>query len=125
MVVAIDLANSAARRGFASSTEAVTGRATHQVRGGSAGLPEEVYRRLRVDHGVRPSAPVVEGVVTAIDLGRQPLRVLGIDPLAEAPFRSHLGEGSVGDPAFAALTPALRIPRAGGSVCPPSGWRSR
>jgi putative ABC transport system permease protein len=103
VVVAIDLANSAARRGFVRSAEAVAGRATHQLRGGSAGLPEEVYRRLRVDHGVRPSAPVVEGVVIALDLGRQPLRVLGIDPLAEAPFRGHLGEASAGDPAFAAF----------------------
>ena len=83
VVVAIDLANAAARRGFLRSTEAVVGRATHQVRGGPSGLPEEVYRQLRVEHGVRPSAPVVEGVVTAVDLDRQPLRVLGIDPLAE------------------------------------------
>ena len=81
VVVAIDLANATARRGFARSTEAVLGRATHQVRGGPAGLPEELYRQLRVDHGVRPSAPVVEGVVTAVDLERQPLHVLGIDPL--------------------------------------------
>ncbi len=103
VVVAIDLANVAARRGFARSTEAVAGRATHQVRGGSAGIPEAVYRELRVLHGVRPSAPVVEGVVTALDLGRQPLRVLGVDPLAEGPFRGHLGGSGVGDPAFAAF----------------------
>ncbi len=103
VVVAIDLANSAARIGFARSTEAVAGRATHQVRGGPGGLPEEVYRQLRVEHGVRPSAPVVEGVVTALDLDRQPLRVLGIDPLAEVPFRSHLGEGGMADAAFAAF----------------------
>ena len=44
-------------------------------------------------NGVRPSAPVVEGVVLAPDLGRQPLRVLGVDPLSEAPFRGHLGGG--------------------------------
>ena len=73
------------------------------MRGGSAGLPEEVYRRLRVEHGVRPSAPVVEGVVVAPDLGRQPLRVLGVDPLAEAPFRGHLGDGRLADPSFAAF----------------------
>jgi putative ABC transport system permease protein len=103
VVVAIDIAAVAARRGFARSSEAAIGRATHQVRGGSTGLPEEVYRALRVDHGVRPSAPVVEGIVTAVELGRQPLRVLGIDPLAEAPFRGHLGEGRVGEPGFAAF----------------------
>ena len=101
LVVAIDLANTAARRGFARSTEAVVGRATHQLRGGPGGLPEDVYRRLRVEHGVRPSAPVVEGVVTAIDLDHQPLRVLGIDPLAEAPFRGHLGGAAAADAAFA------------------------
>jgi len=101
LVVAIDLANTASRRGFARSAEAVAGRATHQVRGGPGGLPEDVYRRLRVEHAVRPSAPVVEGVVTAIDLDRQPLRVLGIDPLSEAPFRGHLGGAAAADAAFA------------------------
>lgn len=101
VVVAIDLASGAARRGFAASAEAVSGRATHQVRGGPGGLPQEVYRRLRVEQGVRPSAPVVEGTVTALDLGRQPLQVLGVDPLAEGPFREHLGGGSLRDEAFA------------------------
>ena len=109
VVVAIDLANAAARRGFLRSTEAVVGRATHQVRGGPSGLPEEVYRQLRVEHGVRPSAPVVEGVVTAVDLDRQPLRVLGIDPLAETPFRGHMGGAAAADAAFA---PFLTDPRA-------------
>jgi putative ABC transport system permease protein len=109
VVVAIDLANAAARRGFSRSTEAVVGRATHQVRGGPSGLSEDVYRQLRVEHGVRPSAPVVEGVVTAIDLDRQPLRVLGIDPLAEAPFRGHLGGAAAADAAFA---PFVTDPRA-------------
>jgi putative ABC transport system permease protein len=115
VVVAIDLANSAARRGFARSTEAVAGRATHQVRGGSAGLAQEVYTRLRVELAGRPAAPVVEGVVSALDLGREPLRVLGIDPLAEAPFRGHLGGGGVGDPAFAAFLTDSRAVLVGAS----------
>jgi putative ABC transport system permease protein len=109
VVVAIDLANTAARRGFERSTEAVVGRSTHQVRGGPSGLPQDVYRQLRVEHGVRPSAPVVEGVVTAIGLDRQPLRVLGVDVLAEAPFRGHLGGAAAGSEAFA---PFLTDPRA-------------
>jgi putative ABC transport system permease protein len=41
--------------------------------------------------------------VTALELGRQPLRVLGIDPLAEGPFRGHLGDARIGDAAFAAF----------------------
>ena len=100
VVIAIDLANGAAQRGFARSTEAVVGRATHQVLGGPSGLSEDLYRRLRVEGGVRPSAPVVEGVVVALDLDRQPLHVLGVDPLAEAPFRGHLGDGNVAEAAF-------------------------
>ena len=104
VVVAIDLAITAARRGFVQGAETVAGRATHQVRGGPGGLPEDVYRRLRVEHGVRPSAPVVEGVVMLRgDRSREPLRVVGVDPLAEAPFRGHLGEGGLTDPALAAL----------------------
>jgi putative ABC transport system permease protein len=101
VVVAIDLANGAAKRGFARSSEAMVGRATHEVRGGPGGLPEDLYRRLRVENGLRPSAPVVEGLVVALDLDRRPLRVLGVDALAEAPFRSHLGERTLADPGFA------------------------
>jgi len=87
VVVAIDLAAGAARLAFARSAQAVTGRATHQVRGGPAGLPEDLYRQLRVEHGLRPSAPVVEGVVLARDLdarrqvaGRRPLHRPGDGP---------------------------------------------
>lgn len=101
VVIAIDLANGAARRGFARSSEAVVGRATHQLGGGPSGIPQDLLRRVRVEAGLRESAPVVEGVVTAVDFGRRPLRVLGIDPLSEAPFRGHLAGGAVGRAEFA------------------------
>jgi putative ABC transport system permease protein len=101
VVVAIDLANGAARRGFARSSEAIVGRATHQILGGPGGLEEDVLRRLRVEAGIRPSAPIVEGVATALDLARAPLRVLGVDPLSEGAFRDHLGGGTVAEDAFA------------------------
>ena len=39
------------------------------------------------------SAPVVEGVVVALDLDQQPLQLLGVDPLSEAPFRSYFSGG--------------------------------
>jgi putative ABC transport system permease protein len=93
VVLAIDLANESARRGFALFAETLAGRATHQIVGGPSGLPEEVYRQLRVDDGVRDAAPVVERDVIAEDrnapgtLGGT-LHVLGIDPLADSPFRS-------------------------------------
>ncbi len=103
VVVAIDLANTSARRGFVRSTEAVTGRATHHVLGGPSGLPQDVFRRIRVEAGLRASTPLVEGYARALDLDGQPLRVLGLDPLSDAPFRERLGGGSLAEPGFARL----------------------
>lgn len=91
MIVAIDLANGSAERAFALGTETVTGRATHQIIGGPTGLDEQIYTQLRREIGYRASAPVVESYVTALQLDAQPMRLLGIDPFAEAPFRSYLG----------------------------------
>jgi putative ABC transport system permease protein len=42
VVVAIDLANASAERAFDLSTQAVTGRTTHQITGGSEGIDEAV-----------------------------------------------------------------------------------
>jgi len=96
VVVAIDLANDSARRGFALSGEQTAGRATHQVIGGPKGLPETVYRTLRMLPGNLPMAPVVEDYVApAADPGRS-LRILGVDPFAETRVRDflHVGGGS-------------------------------
>lgn len=95
MVVAIDLANESARRAFRLSSEAVVGRTTHQLVGGPSGVPEDVYRWLRVERGLRASAPVVEGVGLAVDHQSEPVRILGIDLIAEAPFRSNIPWSSV------------------------------
>jgi putative ABC transport system permease protein len=103
VVIAIDLAGASAGRSFEHSTEAVVGRATHQVLGGPRGLPEALYRHLRVDLGLRPSAPVMDVAAIGIDLDRQPLRILGVDPLAEAPFRSHLHAPALGEGGLARL----------------------
>jgi putative ABC transport system permease protein len=91
-VVAIDLANGSASRAFDLTVDSVAGRATHRIVGGPAGVPEEVYRRLRVEAGFRGLAPVVEGSCRVVRDGRrrETLRVLGVDPLAEAPLRPHL-----------------------------------
>lgn len=92
VVLAIDVANESARQAFGLFTEAVGGRATHQVVGGPSGLPEDVYRRLRVDLGVRAAAPVVERDVAVPAHRGTTLHLLGIDPFAETPFRTLLGE---------------------------------
>lgn len=93
VVVAIDLANGSASRAFALSTETVTGRATHQIVGGATGLDETLYPKLNAP-GLHAKAPVVEGYISvapdANGATRPPLRLLGIDPFAEAPFRAFL-----------------------------------
>jgi putative ABC transport system permease protein len=92
VAVSIDLANQSARRAFSLATEAVTGRATHQIVGGPSGLPDDLYRALKVDLGARVAAPVLSGDVAAADRPGRTFTVLGIDPFSEAPFRPYLGE---------------------------------
>ena len=124
VVVAIDLATDSAARAFALSTEAVTGRTTHQVVGGPAGLPDGAYAALRVGAGVRPSAPVVEGFVAVPGRAGVTLRVLGIDPFAEAPFRPFLAPGARRGTSRAQASTAPRSTSAPGSRAP-ARWRSR
>ncbi len=84
VIVAVDLANQSARQAFLLSAESLTGKATHQIVAGAAGIPEALYRELRVERGLRRSAPVVEGLVRQ---GAEQLQLIGVDPLAEEPFR--------------------------------------
>ena len=89
VVIAIDLANGSATRAFGLSTQTVTGRATHQISAASSNLPTDLYTQIRIDLGIRLSAPVVSELVRAFDVP-QPLRLLGVDPFAEPPFRNYL-----------------------------------
>lgn len=97
VVLSIDLANESAQRAFALFTESVAGRATHQVVGGPSGVPEDVYRRLRVDLGIRDAAPVVERDVAVPGHAGVALHLLGIDPFAERPFRAVVDAASIDD----------------------------
>ncbi|MBA2491915.1 MAG: ABC transporter permease [Gammaproteobacteria bacterium] len=90
MVVAVDGATSAAERSFRGSIEAASGRATHRITGGAHGLDEALYRKLRVRLALRNSAPVLEGFV---EVRGETLRLLGVDPIAEAPIRKYVTFG--------------------------------
>ncbi len=96
VVVSIEAANGSALTAFRLSTEALTGRATHQIVGGSAGVPEAVFAELRAA-GIRPSAPVVKGRVV-LRRGDPPearvLEILGVDPLSESAFRDYAGSAA-------------------------------
>jgi putative ABC transport system permease protein len=97
VMVSIDLANASAARAFDLSASAVTGRATHSIIGSAGGVDESFYTKLRTDPQWRErqveSAPLVIVYAASPQLGNIPFTVLGIDPFAEAPFRSYLGSG--------------------------------
>jgi putative ABC transport system permease protein len=94
VAVSVDVANASAERAFELSTEAVTGRATHYISGGPAGLPEELYTQLRLSEEIQlPMAPVVSHLVSSPQIADQSLQLLGVDPFAEPPFRSYYGGG--------------------------------
>ncbi|HXU46331.1 MAG TPA: FtsX-like permease family protein [Thermoanaerobaculia bacterium] len=96
--VSIDLATGSARRALALSLGAVQGRATHEiVAAAQEGLDERLFVRL-VQAGIRPAAPVIEGTVRGAPSRDQPkgavLRLLGVDPFSEGPFRPAVAFGS-------------------------------
>lgn len=90
VVVSIDSANAGAKRAFDLSAERVTGRATHHIVGPSS-IDGDLYRTLRVELGIRPSAPIVEGYVTY--RGRA-FQLLGIDPFSDRDFRPYTADVS-------------------------------
>ncbi|MBA3469671.1 MAG: ABC transporter permease [Herpetosiphonaceae bacterium] len=94
VMVSIDLANGSALRAFELSSETITGKATDQIVGGPNGLPSALYRQIRVDLGLRLSAPVVEANVGLPDRPGRSFRLLGVDAFAEGPFRPYLAVGS-------------------------------
>ncbi|XXF77480.1 FtsX-like permease family protein [Myxococcaceae bacterium GXIMD 01537] len=97
VVVSIDLASGSALRAFERSTDSVAGRATHQLVGGPSGLPEALYRELKLSPGAPVSAPVVEGAVRAAGGDRRTLTVLGVDPFSESPFRPYTRGEAMGE----------------------------
>lgn len=113
VVVAVALASESARRAFELSTEAVTGRATHQLVGGPGGVPDAVYRTLRADLGIRTIAPLVDGYVRTQPVGGRTFRLTGLDPFAEAPFRSYVGDVGSADPRALLTTPGAVLLLAG------------
>jgi putative ABC transport system permease protein len=90
VVVAVDVAVGSSRRAFQLSTEAVTGRATHEILGGPAGIAGAHYvALLRTVPEAAALAPVVDRyVVVGTNGTRRTVRLLGVDPFAERPFRS-------------------------------------
>lgn len=100
MVAAIDIASVSALESFTFSTQSVRGAATHSITAEPERVPWQIYADLRTRLGVRSSAPVISEFVTVTELNGVTMTLLGVDPIAEAPHRSFLGE--VGGHAFGA-----------------------
>ncbi|MEZ0174073.1 MAG: ABC transporter permease [Candidatus Reddybacter sp.] len=92
-VVAVDLANSSARRSFALSLQALTGPSTHFLSGGPSGINEVLYPRLRRELGLDKVAPRIQASVRVQGLT---FTLLGMDILAEQAMQRHrfIGLGS-------------------------------
>ncbi len=93
VAVGIDIANTSASRAFDISTEAIVGRTTHYISGGSQGIDESIYVELRRTGVEVPIAPIITDYVTSPSMNGTTLQLLGIDPFSEAPFRNYLGDG--------------------------------
>jgi len=87
-VVAMDLANTSARRAFEASVDSVAGAATHHVVAGTDGLPERLYARLQRAGGMPAMTPVVAAHAVPVAGSGRSLRLLGIDPWTARPFRT-------------------------------------
>jgi putative ABC transport system permease protein len=93
VVVAVDLANTSAGRAFALSMDALTGRATHRIDAGPAGVDERQFSRLRRRAPEFPAAPVLEAWGT---IGGETVHLLGIDPFSESAFRDEVEQAGPG-----------------------------
>ncbi|MDT8397369.1 MAG: FtsX-like permease family protein [Pseudomonadales bacterium] len=80
MTVSVDLANNSARRAFALSLETINGAISHQIVGGSTGVPDATFTALRTRLGIRRSAPNLSG---QIRIQGEAFTLLGMDPLSE------------------------------------------
>ena len=96
VVLSIDIAIRSAQTGFRISAETVSGRATHVVVSDIGTLDEAVLLKLRIDEDVSAAAPVVEGYAQSPLVPGRALRILGVDPFSEGPFRPWVAGGDSG-----------------------------
>lgn len=79
VIIAVDLANQTARDSFHQSVNALSGGMTHAITAVRGNIPDDFYRRLRVEWGYRDAVPLVE--TTLLRDGTQ-YTLLGVDPFA-------------------------------------------
>ena len=95
VVVSIDLALDSSLNSFTRTTQALSGKATHRITASDGGLDENLYRSLRVEHGIQHLSPTVSGYVTTEKPNNNTLKLYGIDPLIESSFQSSWQQNNV------------------------------
>jgi len=93
-VLSIDLALQSAQDGFRISAETVSGRATHALVSDAGSIEDTYVARLRIDFDQVEAAPVIEGFATSARVPGRALRILGVDPFSETPFRPFVATGA-------------------------------
>lgn len=96
VVLSIDLAIQSAQAGFRLSAETVAGRATHVIVNDGGLIDEALVADLRIRFDVAAVAPVVEGYASSVAVPGRALRILGVDPFSEGPFRPYVAGGPSG-----------------------------
>lgn len=94
VVIAIDLANSSAIRGFDISMETVSGKATHQIRG-SEFISDTLLKYVKNKFQINKAAPVIEKFVKLNVEKPITLTFLGLDPFSERAFRDYFNNDNI------------------------------
>ncbi len=110
MVTSIDLAGDSSLKALAYSTRTLRGNATHVITAYPHPLPAELYFNLRSELKLRNSAPIVTDSVRVVQVDQRTMSLLGVDPIAEAPFRGYLGSASPNPFAATLALPLIREP---------------
>ena len=89
VVLAVDLANGAARASFALSSAQIRGAATHRIIGNNGEVEQALYAQLFTTPGHPPMAPVINSKLQ-INGYKGGFRLIGLDLFAESQFRKAL-----------------------------------
>jgi putative ABC transport system permease protein len=86
-IVAVDLGSASTVSGFRATVQRLEGRATHQVLPARSAVHGELAWELSRVPGVVAAAPALEVLTLLLPAG-EPLRLMGVDPFAEARVRA-------------------------------------
>lgn len=113
VVVAIDVANASALHSFQDAVDVVAGKATQQIQSKTGGeVDEQIFPAVLALPGVIAAAPIIERPIAIQEAGGEALKVLGVDPFLDGPFRSTSSNQQSGaSPLFLTAPKRIVIPR--------------